>query len=88
VWPLAAGAVVVVLLLVVVARARGLTSLPRTMVGTLLAVVPLAGGPLAVQGLWALLVALRPGYVSMLDPWRPGPYRLAAVALVVAVTLL
>ena len=46
------------------------------------------GGPLAVQGLWALLVALRPGYASMLDPWRPGPYRLAAVALVAAVTLL
>ncbi len=88
VWPLAAGAVVAVLLLVVVARARGLTSLPRTLVATLLAAVPLVGGPLAVQGLWALLVAVRPGYSSMLDPWRPGPYRLAAVALVVAVTLL
>ena len=72
VWPLAAGAVVAVLLLVVVARPGGLTSLPRTLVGTLLAAVPLVGGPLAVQGLWALLVALRPGYSSMLDPWRLG----------------
>jgi hypothetical protein len=88
VWPLAAGAVVVVLLLVVVARARGATTLPRTLLGTLLAAVPLVGGPLAVQGLWALLIALRPGYGPMLDPWRPGAYRLAAVALVVAVTLL
>jgi hypothetical protein len=88
VWPLAAGAIVAVLVLVVVARSRGETSLPRTLLGTLLAVVPLVGGPLAVQGLWALLVALRPGYAPMLDPWRPGPYRLAAVALVVAVTLL
>ena len=88
VWQLAAGAVVLVLLLVVVARARGATTLPRTLLGTLLAAVPLVGGPLAVQGLWALLVALRPGYGSMLDPWRPGPYRLAAVALVVGVTLL
>ena len=32
------------------------------------------------QGLWSLLVAVRPGTRSMLDPWRPGPYRLAAVA--------
>jgi hypothetical protein len=88
VWPLAAGAVVLVLLLVGVARARGETTLPRTLLGTLLAAVPLVGGPLAAQGLWALLVALRPGYSSMLDPWRPGPYRLAAVALVVGVTLL
>lgn len=87
VWPLAAGAVALVLLVVTVARTHGTTSLPRTLLGTLLAVVPLVGGPLAVQGLWALLVALRPGYSSMLDPWRPGPYRLAAVALVVAVAL-
>jgi hypothetical protein len=88
VWPLAAGSVAVVLLLVVVARARGETSLPRTLLGTLLAAVPLVGGPLAVQGLWTLMVAVRPGYSSMLDPWRPGPFRLAAVALVVGVTLL
>lgn len=88
VWPLSAGAIALVLLVVAVARAHGTTTGPRTLLGTLLAAVPLAGGPLAVQGLWAVLVALRPGYSSMLDPWRPGPYRLAAVALVVAVTLL
>jgi hypothetical protein len=58
------------------------------LLGTLLAAVPLVGGPLAVQGMWSALVALRPGYGPMLDPWRPAPYRLAAVALVVAVVLL
>ncbi len=42
----------------------------------------------AVQGLWELMVAVRPDYGSMLDPWRPAPYRLAAVALVAAVVLL
>jgi hypothetical protein len=88
VWPLAAGAIGVVVLLVAVARLRGATTLPRTLLGTLLAAVPLVGGPLAVQGLWSLLVALRPEYGPMLDPWRPGPYRLAAVALVAGVTLL
>ena len=86
--PLAVVAGVLVLLLVWVVDRRGESPLRRTLAGTALAVVPLIGGPLAVQGLWAALVALRPGYASMLDPWRPGPYRLAAVALVVAVTLL
>ena len=41
-----------------------------------------------MQGLWTVLVAVRPDYASMLDPWRPGWFRLAAVALVVAVVLL
>ena len=41
-----------------------------------------------MQGLWSLLVAIRPDYSSMLDPWRPGWFRLAAVALVAAVVLL
>lgn len=88
VWPLAAGAGVLVLLLVWVVARRGASPLRWTLGGTLLAAVPLVGGPLAVQGLWLGLVAVRPGYASMLDPWRPGPYRLAAVALVAAVTLL
>jgi hypothetical protein len=35
----------------------------------------------------ALLVALRPGYAAMLDPWHPGWFRLAAVALVAVVVL-
>ncbi len=88
VWPLAAGAGLAVLVAVAGARARGRTTLPRTLLGALLVLVPLAAGPVAVHGLWAVLVALRPGYGAMLDPWRPGPYRLAAVALVVAVTLI
>ncbi len=87
VWPLAAASGVAVLLLVAVARVRGRTSLPRVLLGTVLAAVPLVAGPLAVLGLWRLMVAMRPGYGAMLDPWRPGPYRLAAVGLVLAVTL-
>ncbi|GAA3170722.1 M20/M25/M40 family metallo-hydrolase [Blastococcus jejuensis] len=88
VWPLAAGAGVLVLLVVWVVARRGESPLRWTLAGTLLAAVPLVGGPLAVQGLWWGLVAVRSDYGSMLDHWRPGPYRLAAVALVAAVTLL
>ena len=88
VWPLAAAALAAVLLLAVVASRRGESSLGRTAGGAALALIPLALAPLAVQGLWSLLVAVRPDYSSMLDPWRPGWFRLAAVALVVAVVLI
>src|SRR3954470_13366047 len=87
VWPLAVAALVAVLLLAVVLARRGISSLGRTAAATGLAVLPLAAAPLAAQGMWSLLVAVRPGYASMLDPWRPGWYRVAAVALVVTVVL-
>ncbi|MFD2092284.1 M20/M25/M40 family metallo-hydrolase [Blastococcus deserti] len=87
VGPLAAAAVAAVALLVLVVHRRGSSPLRRTVAGTVLAVVPLVGGPLAAQGLWLLLVAVRPGYAQMLDPWRPGWFRLATVALVAAVVL-
>jgi hypothetical protein len=87
VWPLAATALAAVALLAVLARRRDLSSLRRTAGGAVLALAPLVLGPLAAQGLWALLVRLRPGYDGMLDPWRPGWYRLAVVAVVVTVVL-
>ncbi|TKJ18198.1 M28 family peptidase [Blastococcus sp. CCUG 61487] len=66
---------------------RGFTWPRLAAAGTALAAVPLVLGPLAVVGLWRLLVAVRPGYGGMADPWRPGWYRLAAVVLVLAVVL-
>jgi hypothetical protein len=87
VWPLAGAALAAVALLALVVHRRGLSSLRRTAVGAVLALAPLVLGPLAAQGLWALLVRLRPGYGEMLDPWRPGWYRLAVVAVVVTVVL-
>lgn len=87
VWPLAALATVAVTALALVARARGESSLPRVAVGFGLTLLPLVLAPLAAQALWELLVLLRPGYDGMSDPWQPGWYRLAVVALVVAVTL-
>ena len=88
VWPLAGAALAVVALLVVVAGRRGVTTPGRTAAGMALALLPLVLAPLAVTGLWAVLVAVRPDYSSMLDPWRPGWFRLAAVALVATVVLL
>jgi hypothetical protein len=87
VWPLAGIAVAAVVLLAVVQSRRGMSSPGRTAAGAGLAVVPLVLAPLAAQALWWSLVAVRPGYASMLDPWRPGWYRVAAVALVVLVVL-
>ncbi|TFV50285.1 M20/M25/M40 family metallo-hydrolase [Blastococcus sp. TF02A_35] len=86
--PLAGAALVAVAGLALALRARAVSTFRRTAGSALLALVPLALGPLAAQGLWALLVAVRPGYASMLDPWRPGWFRLAAVSLVLAVVLL
>ncbi|RBY85616.1 M20/M25/M40 family metallo-hydrolase [Blastococcus sp. TF02A-30] len=87
VWPLAVAALVAVAGFVLVLARRGIATLRRSAAGAGLALLPLALAPLAVQGMWALLVRIRPGYADMIDPWRPGWFRLAAVALVAAVVL-
>jgi hypothetical protein len=87
VWPIAAAAVVAVAGLAVVARRPPGTSLRRSTAGFGLALLPLVLAPVAAQLAWALLVAVRPGYAGMIDPWRPGWYRLGVVALVLTVLL-
>ncbi|PZU43860.1 MAG: peptidase [Arsenicicoccus sp.] len=86
--PLAGAALLAVAGLAAALRWRGVSSLRRTATAAALALVPLALAPLAAQGLWRALVAVRPEYASMIDPWRPGWFRLAAVAVVLAVVLL
>ncbi|GIJ68874.1 M20/M25/M40 family metallo-hydrolase [Virgisporangium ochraceum] len=81
VWPLAVLALVGVGALAFLARRRGLTSWPRAAAGFGLALVPLVVAALAAQALWTALVTLRPGYSDMIDPSRPGWFRLAVVAL-------
>ena len=49
--------------------------------------MPLILAPVAAQLLWALLVALRPGYANMIDPWWPGWFRACVVALVLTIVL-
>ena len=85
VWPLAVlGALAVVALAVVVRRRQGV-GWGRMAAGFGLALLPLLLSAVIAQLFWMLLVALRPGYGAMLDPWRPGWYRAAVCALVLLV---
>lgn len=86
-WPLAALTTVIAVVAAVVTLRRGAATGPRAVAGLGTAAVPLAAAPLLAHGLWLLLVALRPGYAQMLDPWRPGWTRAALPALVAAVVL-
>src|SRR5262249_54587776 len=87
VWPLAGLALIAVVGLALIARRRGVASLPRSAAGLGLGLVPLLVAPVLAQALWLLLVAIRPGYANLIDPWRPEWYRLAVVALVATVVL-
>ncbi len=87
VWPFAVLALVAVTGLAVVVRRRGLVTGKRTAAGFGLALVPLLGAPVAATLMWMALVAVRPAYGLMIDPWRPGWFRLAVVALVATVLL-
>ncbi|MEU2349351.1 M28 family peptidase [Modestobacter sp. NPDC049651] len=87
VWPLAGLAVAALGGLAALARSRAGTPLRRSLAGFGLALLPVVLAPLAAQGAWALLTAVRPGYAGMIDPWRPGWYRLGVVALVLFVVL-
>jgi Peptidase family M28 len=87
VWPLAVLGVLAALALTFLARRCGLVSWPRAAAGLGLAVVPFVLAPVGAQLLWLGLVALRPGYANMIDPWWPGWYRACVVALVAAILL-
>jgi hypothetical protein len=87
VWPLAGLALAGVVLVAVRARRSGLLTWPRLAAGFGLGLVPLLVAPVLAQLLWTLLVALRPGYTEMIDPWRPGWFRVGVVALVATVVL-
>jgi hypothetical protein len=87
VWPIAGLAVVAVLTLAWACRRRGDASWPLLAMAFGAGLVPLVLAPVAAQLLWLALVAVRPGYSGMIDPWRPGWFRLAVVALVATVLL-
>lgn len=87
VWPLAALALLVVAGAMVLAVRRGWLSGGRLAGATGLALIPLVGAPALAMGLWWLLTVIRPGYGNLADPWSPGWYRIAVVALVLTVVL-
>ena len=87
-WPLAALALLTVAALGWLARRQGRTSWSRLAAGFGLTLVPLVAAPVAAQLLWAATVAIRPGYATLLDPYRPVWYRLAVVALAATILLI
>ena len=87
VWPFAVLALVLSLGLGFLARRRGESSIGRSAAGFGLAAVPLVVSAALAQAFWFVLTLLRSGYANMIDPWRPGWYRVALIVLVVAVEL-
>ncbi|GAA1847353.1 M28 family peptidase [Asanoa iriomotensis] len=86
-WPLAAVALLLVLGLAVLTVRSGRASWGRVAGGFGLGLVPIVLAPLAAQLLWVLVTALRPGYASLLDPYRPGLWRLTVVLLAATVLI-
>ncbi|RJL24166.1 M28 family peptidase [Bailinhaonella thermotolerans] len=80
--PLAVLAVLALAGLVALARVRRLLSLPRLLWATASAALPLIASAALAQGLWALLVALRPGYDTMGGLLHgPRPFQAAIAVL-------
>lgn len=88
VGPLAALAVLSLAGLTLLARRRGLVSVPRVLAGAVSAVLPLGLSVVLAQGMWELLVAWRPAYDTMGGLLhRPLAYQ-AAVAAMAGLALL
>ena len=81
VWPLTLLVVIVLAGVVSLARHRRLLSIPRLLLSAVSVVLPLATAAVAVQGLWRVMVALRPDYADNPFLYRPQLYQLAAAAL-------
>ncbi|MFI7027702.1 M28 family peptidase [Microbispora rosea] len=89
VWPLAAAAVVALAVLTLLARHRGITSIPRVVAGAASAIVPLVAAAALAQGLWTVLATWRPAYDAMGGLLhRPLPYRAAVVVMAMLAVLL
>jgi hypothetical protein len=81
VWPLALLALIALAGVVALARRQRLLSIPRLLLSAVSVVLPLATTAVAVQGLWQVLVALRPDYADNPFLYRPQLYQLTAAAL-------
>ncbi|MQA26315.1 MAG: M20/M25/M40 family metallo-hydrolase [Micromonosporaceae bacterium] len=88
-WPLAILAVITVAALALLARRRGVASLPRIAAGFGLSAIPIVVAYAGTAGLWQAVVAFWPEHDGFAagDPHRPAMYRLAVVALTAAVIL-
>lgn len=87
VWPLAVLALLAVATLGWAVRRQGHASWPRIAAGFGLTLIPIIVAPVGGWLLWTAVTAIRPGYAWLLDPYRPGWYRLAVVAAAAFVLL-
>lgn len=92
VWPLAVLALAAVAALAVVgARRREIrgekVTAGRLVLGFATALLPLVGAVAGAIGLWRLMVAVRPGYGELIDPWRPWGFRVALLGIVATVVV-
>ncbi|MDR6867155.1 hypothetical protein J2Y69_001754 [Microbacterium resistens] len=87
VWPLAALALLTVAAAAVIVVRRGKATWGRMVAALGLGVLPIIVSAAAAQLFWMLLTAIRPGYGQLSDPWSPGWYRIAVVALVFTVVV-
>ncbi|MDQ3886892.1 MAG: M28 family peptidase [Actinomycetota bacterium] len=81
VWPLALLAVAALGALVALARWRQLLSLPRLALGVVAVLLPIATSAALAQGLWWVLLQLRPDYANTTFLHRPGLFQAAIVVL-------
>lgn len=79
--PLALLAALALAALVMLARRRGLLSIPRLMLATTWVLLPLITAVAMAQGLWWLLLAVRPDYAQNPFLYRPQLYQVAIAAL-------
>ncbi|WP_424937277.1 MULTISPECIES: M28 family peptidase [Bacteria] len=87
VWPLAILALLTVAGAAVVLVRRRRVSGGRMAAALGLGVLPIVASAAVAQLFWLALTAIRPGYGQLSDPWSPGWYRIAVVALVLTVVI-
>lgn len=86
VWPIALLALLAVGAAAVALRRERTTT--RRLIGCIAwGVLPFVAAAAAALALWKGLVLLRPEYARFADPWAPGWFRVAVVALVLTVVL-
>ncbi|SDR89862.1 Peptidase family M28 [Paraoerskovia marina] len=85
VWPLAVLALVAVGALGFTTARRTETGPGRLALGFGAALLPIVLTAVGAQLFWMLLVAIRPGYGEMLDPWHPWGFRIALLGLVAVI---
>ncbi len=87
--PLALLALVIVAGLIVLARRRGLVSIPKVLLGVVVTLLLVGLGVGLAMLYWRLLTGIRPGYQALPTgtPYRPALFQAALLLLLVALTI-